>query len=316
MHLPTTSALRALAILCIALGLTSPQARAAIVVNGLLNDWNVTVSDNNGSNFSSPNAPFFMREDTDDLAGDGGFVGPLYGGQNYDGEFLAARLDGTRLSIVVVSGQRPDNGLARFGPGDIRIVTSAGTFGIEVGGGAGGGSGTQIVQGALGATYRLNSHGFTAGVLYSNGSSTGTITGSPPLVASALQTAGSVWKNPTWIDDPIPPPGPTQMQFVGGTYVGLSDYVYTRNSVTTQHSIIELGFDAYSFIGNATINSISWRPSCGNDELDITLNTTIPTPEPASLAIWSLLAGAAGCLGACRIAPSRQRVAWKSHPTS
>ncbi len=99
------------------------------------------------------------------------------------------------------------------------------------------------------------------------------------------------------------------MQFVGGTYVGLSDYVYTRNSVTTQHSIIELAFDAASFIGaGETINSIYWRPSCGNDELGITLNATIHTPEPASLAIWSLLGGVA-CFGVSRAAAGKRRPA-------
>ncbi len=59
-------------------------------------------------------------------------------------------------------------------------MTSAGTFGIEVGGGDGG-AGSQITEGALGATYRLDAHGFTKGVLFSDGTSTGNLAGSPLL---------------------------------------------------------------------------------------------------------------------------------------
>ena len=58
----------------------------------------------------------FRIDKVTDNAGDGGYLGPYYGGQNYDGEFLAASFDGVKLSIVVVTGQRPDNGFSRFAP--------------------------------------------------------------------------------------------------------------------------------------------------------------------------------------------------------
>jgi hypothetical protein len=270
-----------------------------IAINGNLSDWGVSVADNNASNFGVPagngqktlgdgSVMYFHLEDQNDLSGHSALLGPNYGGQDYDAEFMGVILNGTQLSIAIVTGQRPNNGLTFFGPGDIRIQTSQGVFAIEVGGEAGGGSGTAIVEGALGSTYRLNSNGETKGALMSNGTSVGDLTGpNPQLVANALQTAGSIWKDPQWILDPITPQGPTQMQFVGGTRIGDADYIYTRNSVTSQHSIIELTLNAALF-GADTIHSIHWRPSCGNDELDVTLDRQL-VPEAGSLVSWGLV---------------------------
>jgi hypothetical protein len=102
-----------------------------------------------------------------------------------------------------------------------------------------------------------------------------------------MQTAGSIWKNPQWILDPIAPQGPTQMQFVGSTRIGDADYIYTRNSSTSQHSVIELTLDAALF-GGGTIESVFWRPSCGNDELNVDLDHQI-VPEASTFASWGLL---------------------------
>jgi hypothetical protein len=83
---------------------------AALTVDGNLSDWGATVADNNGSVFTptvaltgtafasdgSTQTTFFL-EDTSDTAGNGGFVGPNYGGQNYDVEFMAASRSGNTL---------------------------------------------------------------------------------------------------------------------------------------------------------------------------------------------------------------------------
>jgi hypothetical protein len=39
------------------------------------------------------------------------------------------------------------------------------------------------------------------------------------------------------------------MQFVGGTRIGDADYIYKRNSSTSQHSVIELTLNAALFGG-------------------------------------------------------------------
>ncbi len=265
---------------------TGMSARA-----GLLDDWGITVADNGGSNYGVPSGQgqkslgggatlLYHLEDTDDTKGHSFFLGPEHGGQDYDAEFMGVVFDGIHLRVAVVTGQRPDNGFANFAPGDIRIETSAGVFGVEVGGGNGGGVGTNVSKGDPGTTYGLNSSGYTVAVT-PNG---------------ATQTAGSVWKDSQWIQDPIVPYGPTQLQFIGGTRVGEADYLYTRNSLTTQHAVIEFTLDAGALIGGGVlIESIHWRPGCGNDELDVTVNRHV-APEASTLASWSvvILLGTAG----------------------
>lgn len=267
---------RILLAVTLAFGALAGDARAFVVDGSLTADWGITPVDNFTGRTPSDWSPSVVLagqflEDTSDTAGDGGYVGPEYGGQNYDAEWGGVAYDPDSVYIGIVSGQRPDNGLARYSPGDIRITTASGNvYGIEVGGGAGGGSGTLITEGAPGTTYILTSEGFTQSVQN----------------AAAAQVAGSVWLNPSWINDPIPPPLPTQMQITGGTYVGLADYAFTRNTVTSSHSIIELAIDR-AFFGSDTITGVYWRESCGNDEMNIAV-TILPVPETGLMVRWAL----------------------------
>lgn len=285
--------------LAAAVVLFSASVEAGFVVDGDLSDWGVTnstlttwtiASVSSGAAIGDGFEFKYMREDSSDTAGDSGFLGPNYGGQNYDAEFLGVGRNGSYLVIAIVTGQRPDNGFARFAPGDIRIGTSLGYFGVEVGGGAGGNGGAAINEGAPGSTYTLNSSGFTTAH-----------TASPP---GNLHTAGSVWlTSPSdWILDPITagtPPfdgkQPVQLQFTGGILKGTADYIYTLNSLTAQHAVIELAIPM-SVFGGALIESVQWAPACGNDVLYV--ETAIHSPEPATL-VMSLL-GMAGFAGVRR----------------
>ena len=259
----------------------SLPAAAAIVIDGNLGDWNVTVADNNGSVFTGANTSYGIDggpfiEDQSDTAGDGGYVGPEYGGQNYDAEFMAAARNGNTLYVALVSGQRPDNGLQRYSPGDIRIVANGTTtYGIEVGGGAGGGAGTAQTEGAAGSFYNLNSSGYTVSA----------------AATPTAQTVGSIWKNVTWTNDPLGMNSPVQFTINGGsTQVGTADYIFTRNTVTTQHSIIEFAFDITALIGTGSgLLDITWGPSCSNDLAEIFVvvpSRDIPTPAPAALPLF------------------------------
>ncbi len=263
----------------------APATASAITIDGDLSDWGVTVADNNASNFSSPLTTIgqtaYFVEDQDDTAGNGGFLCPNYGGQNYDAEFLGVALDNTTLYISIVTGQRPDNGSTYYSPGDIRLNIGGTEYGVEVGGGIGGGAGGAITEGAAGTTYTVNSSGYTTGL----------------ATTDASQTADSVWSGATWINDPIAPATPVQMQINGSSsLVGTADYIYTRNSVTSQHAIIEMALDVSNLLdedGETNIG-IHWSPSYGNDVVTALLTVTHETqvPEPGSALVW--LAGFAG----------------------
>jgi len=267
------------------LAIGGPAFSAPITVDGHLGDWSVSVADNNASSFAGaavPGALYFasVREDTSDTAGDSFFLGPYYGGQNYDVEFMAVALSSTHMYLAIVTGQRPDNGLARYSPGDIRIVGNDGhIFGVEVGGGAGGGAGGMLTEGAAGSTYTLNSSGYTV----SHAS------------AAAAQLTGSIWRDPSWILDPIAHTTPVQMNQAGGTFVGTADFVYTRDAVTTQHAIIELSI-ARNLLGSSTEFDIYWAPSCSNDILMV--HDDVPRVDaPGTTAIFAL---GLACMGFVR----------------
>jgi hypothetical protein len=270
---------------------------AALTVDGNLADWGVAVGDNGTSTWTptagltgtafisdgSTQTTFFL-EDTSDTAGASFTVGPNQGGQNYDVEFMAASRVGNTLYLAIVSGIRPDNGFSNYGPGDMRIVTDGATYGIEMGGGIGGGAGGAIDETAAGSTYGMNSNGATTS--YAD--------------AAAVQNAGSIWTDVSWLNDPIAPQSPTQFEIDGGsTQVGTADYVFTRNTVTSQHSIIEMSFDLTYLLGasGGTLD-IYWGPTCGNDFAHLALlvpvgDTDVPAPAAGGLLAFGLLGLAA-----------------------
>jgi hypothetical protein len=294
--------------------LFSTPARGAVTV-GDLSDWGVSLNANKQLVFSggivnnatnpgnhgvinnflgSGQRLYYHAEDSSDTAKDGGFVGPYYGGQNYDGEFMGVIIDGQKLQIAISTGQRPDNGLERFSPGDIRISTNQGVIGVEVGGGAGNLASTdgEINKGGSGTTYALNSGGYTVSA------------------SSAGGAAGSVWlanapNNADWITDAIAHSVPVELNYAAlsaSQKLGdASDYNYNYSEALDQHAFITLTLD-FSALGGLNLNtlalnSVFWSPSCDNDELYVDLagaqfshlgpGEALNNPEPASLLVWS-----------------------------
>ena len=246
-----------------------PVQAAPLVVDGNLSDWGVTVADNNGSVYglaSDIGLLGFMVEDQNDSAGDSGYLGPNHGGQNYDAEMIAVAYLDSRIYVSIVTGQRPDNGFQRYAPGDIYIETADAVYGIEIGGGEGGGPGSAVVTGDSGSTYSLSGNGYTQA----------------HTVAPVAQTAGSIWCGPTWVYDPINPYSPTQVDTsLAGSLVGVAEFIYTRDTSTAQHAVIELAFD-FDILGGENIETIRWTPSCGNDEVIVNPS---PVPEPSTLSL-------------------------------
>ncbi len=292
----------------------------AIVVDGDLTDWGIHVANNNGSDFSAFlagagvwNGKLWkngMEEDQGDNSGHGGFLGPNHGGQDFDAEFIGVVLDGDDLFISIVTGQRPDNGFSNFEPGDIWLQLAGTVFGIEVGGGVGN----------TGATSRAFTEG-DAGTTYSVIAGSGYVSGVSEHTAS--QTAGSLWKDPSWISDPIDGCSPNapagcvnnrdQVQIDPsnpGKRLGLVDYAFLA-APGSQHSVIELSMSLATLVDAVSLKGLQgeelileWHPSCGNDEVSTFVRfdgglSTDQVPSPATLAL--LLAGFLGRSAAARL---------------
>jgi len=275
--------------------------QAAVQVDGNLAEWGITQGSGghlvyNGYNYIYPSQPptsgkkdvadvsgfgkvFFHAEDSDDSLGLSALIGPNHGGQHFDGEFLGVAFRGDGLWIAIATGQRPDNGKAEFEPGDIRIETSAGVFGIETGGGEGNTSlHVKTVQtGDHGSTYNLNGSGYASSV-----------TDLPGRAAGSLYST----QDSDWIVNNTPGSNNVRAQVQGGTYEGLIDYVYSASSGYNYHAFLEARVP-YGDLGNALIKKVSWAPSCANDVLEYTWpEGQPPIPEPASAVVWSILAAA------------------------
>ncbi len=283
------------------LALTLQALAVPLTVDGRLSDWGVRLGDNNTSNISVPLAPstitaiplpcFGARavcEDQNDQSNNHA-LGPHYGGQNYDVEFLGLRYQGGRIFIGIASGLRPDNGFRLYAPGDLFLKVNGVEYAIEIGGGAGGSaaSAAALLEDGAGSTYTLNSSGYTTGV----------------AAHAAAQTAGSIWRasDVDYVTDPITHTVNTQFKLKPGTAasakVGMADFVFTRNQTPdtvnggnlAQHSVIELSFDA-ALIGGANDIELEayWGPVCSNDGLEYYGHI----PEPSSIALLAMgLAG-------------------------
>jgi len=306
---------RLCAVIALALIGFTPYAKGAFDVNGNLSDWGVTVNGEyhldyaipysytegstggpSGESEWAPGTVFWHAEDSDDGAGSGGYVGPNYGGQNYDAEFLGVAVEKasggpTTLRIGIATGQRPDNGQDKFGPGDVRIAFSNPgdpseqvVFGVEIGGGLGvsASASGSITEGDAGTTYQLDGSGHTVGVSASH---------------LGVQAAGTVWltADSNWLPDPIAPPTATQMlQFTGDTLQGTADYIYTYSSTLGEHAFIEMSVDWSLFDSrdaDLTTMCVEWGPACGNDRLSVSIDNAPPpvVPEPSSMVVWGLL---------------------------
>lgn len=105
-----------------------------ISVDGNVDDWGITVANNNESNWTPfAGVAYSEGEHQFNDNSNSGQVFPGYGGQDYDAEGLYATYDDEYLYILVVTGHRPEG--HQYMPGDIAIafendITTA-EFGIE-----------------------------------------------------------------------------------------------------------------------------------------------------------------------------------------
>lgn len=270
----------------------APVPVLGVAIDGNLSEWGVNLANNNGSNLTPHTAasgdgsqpctsqnPFFRCEDTNDTSNNY-LVSPLYGGQNYDVEFLGMAMLGSKLYFGIATGQRPDNGASLYSPGDLFLKINGTQYVIEMGGGiAGATGGTAQIQGSPGSLYTINSNGYTTGT-----------------VSLADQVAGSVWNasQGTTLNGIGTLGAGKAVQFdatTGQSQIGQAQLHATLNTAAAdQHAVWELGVDL-SVFGLAAgqsfnVDEARWGPACYNDVLAISGNGTVP--EPGSLALLGL----------------------------
>jgi hypothetical protein len=298
-------------------GVTIAAAPAAAITvgDGTLADWNVTVADNNGSNFASLNpvgATLLGSTISDNNDNSNSYTfpsapgGALGGGQNFDAEFMAVAQSGTHLYVAISTGQRPDNGAPNYEPGDLKITNTGGAnpgvYGVELGSTTGAAITT---AGAAGTTWKLDNYADAAG---------------QSALTPANQTIGAIFKNAIFRTGAYGANGNpgTQLDTLatshsmenlsggpstitgGGSLIGAVTSIYeSGNAVTTQHQIMELDIDLETLLGTGTDHStwantfltLAWGPACAND-LVVTFalppSHDIPNPEPATLAVFGL----------------------------
>ena len=245
-------------------------------------------------------------EDTNDTRNDY-YVGPVYGGQNFDAEFIAANsvnsgTSSAKLFVAIGSGQRTNNGFTVFEPGDIQMVTQNtqtgkwSIYGIEVGGG-----------GSAGKTYNLDGSGYVSSVTtLNNGQLAGTLwlTKSGLADYSEVQSSTDGWRSGYGSGMGFDPYKRVQLDNSSSTSTKVGSVEFDFDAAPStggEHSWIEAGIDL-SLLPGEQVKYIGWAPSCANDhsymEVDLSAHTG-GIPEPASLVIWSLFGGAAG-IGALR----------------
>lgn len=240
---------------------------APIAIDGDPTDWGVFPAYNASDWIPDAGIAYSVEDSNDGSAS--GYVGPGYGGQDYDAEAAYLYVDDTYLWGAVISGQRWDNSFSRFGPGDLFITT--------------GSPGLGFVIETTGVYYSMDGSGFTSGTT-ALGSAGDLYSVSDVTVASGLAGWGGA-------------SDPTQIAAISGTSLGTADLAFADYNPASQspshwvHSVIEfrvprslIDLDACEPV------SLHWTMVCGNDAIDV--NGTATVPEPATILLTALGLGA------------------------
>jgi len=245
--------------------------------DGSLTEWGVSLA---GLPANPGNAAFvpsstpggvdgFSYAVEDGTSGSWGYVGPGYGGQNYDWEAMYVTYDSSNVYVAIVTGTDQAGQYAwstsqRHYPGDIFV-----DFGDD-------GSWELAIE---------TGHAGTAGAMYSG--------------------PGTWWTNPT----DYPSSAPSEINYgTSPTLQGNASFFYS-NAVTGDdnllagtstfgdHNVIELSFarnnGSGDWLAGCDSFTVHWTQDCGNDLARV--NVDMPVPEPGTVVmVGSVLAGLLG----------------------
>jgi PEP-CTERM motif len=201
---------------------------------------------------------------SEDLVGSGGFVGPGWGGQKFDAEYLYYKKSGNTLYLGLQTGFDVVDGRQFYGSkeyfaGDLALSFDGSDSTYE-----------------YGIDFGLYTEGYTSGNKIDIGDDT-----------SGTDTAG-MYSVSAWSNDIIPSfiaSAPFAID-AGSSYTSLIDDIYTGSGSDVGEDGETSYWRAVSFdmSGLGTDVDVHWTMSCGNDAID----GGFSVPEPSILSLIGL----------------------------
>ncbi len=259
------------------------EAVTGIAVDGVLGDWGVLAPTTVDGNTWAPSQGAWESEDSTNVDGVSGKVGPLFGGQNFDIEALYTGFDiaTNMLYVAFVTGfdiEGETAGGNGYFVGDVFI-----DFGFQD---------TSPLVGEVGQPWDL---------AFDLSSRSGTAAGS---TVDAIGDAGVAQGDVVYDETPLTPPG----GFASGAYIatggtvdtGGASFAYTDNWGGGDHNVYEFGYQVTNadWLDELILGGVNsggwtarWTMSCGNDVLEVAAN---PVPVPAAAPMVLLGMGMVG----------------------
>lgn len=230
-----------------ALGFSHAAFAFSFSLDGNLSEWGVTPGTYGSSHWAPSSGVYWTEEDYEPGSHPQGFLNPGYGDQTFDAEAMYAAYDDTNLYFAIVTGF-PLTGSNGYAPAPIAF-----DFGRD-------GS----------YEFGINVTGSSSGSLFH-----------PDSWTDGLANWGAGWLG--HVSYPI---SMINAQLVFDP--SAANLVYNNAFYgATGHYVIE-GFMPIGAFGSSNWNrdfSMHWTMTCGNDAINLAVNTT---PEPASMALLAI----------------------------
>ena len=203
----------------------------------------------------------------EDGVGSGGYVGPGYGGQAFDAEYLFYKLEGTKLSVGLQTG--------------FDVISNNGYLHSD---------GRRYYNGDLALSFDGNTSNYEYAVDFGN-ATRGYNTGAKISAGSSSQdtdTAGlyrvTQWNNDIYYGQSAPygMDAGTRLVTAGASNFWQGQAKGSDN-LSSYYSIVSFDLSNITNLGSTFGFAAHWTMSCGNDEIEGATSISVPEPGPLLL---------------------------------